>query len=222
MNARTILAGFIAASTMLFAACGSPPPAPDWQLDMQNALDAYERHRLAGRLELAERDFVRALDSVSATGRPELVARVRLVRCAVASAALDFAACPQPQDVATEGGAEEQAYAAYLAGTWEGLDAARLPAAHAAVVKARDDAGRLSALRAIEATTSRLVAAGALLRRSALPPAGLDLAVDAASTAGHRGALLPWLGVQEKMAIAAGDAPRAAVIRRRIEVATPP
>lgn len=217
MNVRAILA----AGTVLLAACGSSPPAPDWQLDMQGSLDAYERHRLAGRLELAEQDFARALDAVSSTGRPKLVARVRLVRCAVTAAALDFAACPRPQDLAMEGGAEEHAYAAYLAGSWEGLDAARLPAVHSAVVKARDDAGRLAAVRAIEATTSRLVAAAVLFRRSALPPSAIDLAVDAASTAGHRGALLPWLGVQEKAAIAAGDAERAAAVRRRIEVATP-
>lgn len=221
MRVRTSLVSCLAAGTMLLAACVSPPPVPDWQLDMQNEFDAYERHRLAGRLELAEQDFARALDAVSATGRPELVARVRLVRCAVTAAALDFAACPRPQALPEEGGAEERAYAAYLAGTWEGLDAARLPAVHAAVVKARDDAGRLAAIRSIEATTSRLVAAAVLFRRSALPPSGIDLAVDAASTAGHRAALLPWLGVQEEAALAAGDAARAAEIRRRIEVATP-
>jgi len=222
VRARTILVGCLAGGTMLLAACGSPPAAPDWQLDMQDSLDAYERHRLAGRLALADQDFARALDAVSATGRPELVARVRLVRCAVTAAALDFAACPRPGDLATDGGDDERAYAAYLAGTWEGLDTSRLPAAHAAVVRARDDAGRLAAVRAIDSTTSRLVAAGVLFRRSALPPEGIDLAVEAASTAGHRGALLPWLGVQEKAALTAGDAVRAAAIRRRIEVATPP
>lgn len=222
MSARAILAGCMVSGVLLLAACGASPPVPDWQLDMDGALGAYERHRLAGRLDLAERDFARALDAVSATGRPELVARVRLVRCAVASAALDFAACPHPRDVASEGGVEEQAYAAYLAGAWEGLDIARLPPGHAAVVKAGDDAARLGALRAIEATTSRLVAAAALFRRNALPPSGIDVAVDAASAAGHRGALLPWLGVQEQLAITAGDAARAAAIRRRIGIATPP
>lgn len=222
MRARTILSAWIVASTLLLAACGASPPVPDWQLDMETALDAYLRHRLSGRLELAERDFERAIDAVSATGRPDLVARVRLVRCAVASAALDYAECPEPRDVAREAGPEEQAYAAYLAGTWEGIDVARLPLVHATVVKARDDAGRLAALHAIDATTSRLVAAAALFRRSALPPSGIDIAVDAASEGGHRGALLPWLVVQEKAAMAAGQAVRAAAIRRRIEVATPP
>jgi hypothetical protein len=217
-----MLRGWVAAGSLLLAACGSPPPVPDWQLDMETALDAYLRHRLSGRLELAERDFERAIDAVSATGRPDLVARVRLVRCAVASAALDYAECPEPRDVAREAGPEEQAYAAYLAGAWEGIDVARLPVVHAAVVRARDDAGRLAALHAIDATTSRLVAAAALFRRSALPPPGIDIAVDAASEGGHRGALLPWLGVQEKAAMVAGDAERAAAIRRRIEVATPP
>jgi hypothetical protein len=222
MSARPILAGWASASAMLLAACSSPPPAPDWQLDMESALDAYARHRLAGRLDLADRDFARAVDAVSATGRPDLLARVRLVRCAVASAALDFAVCPEPREIAREAGPEEQAYAAYLAGAWDGIDAARLPLVHAAVVRAGDDAGRLAAVRAIDATTSRLVAAAALFRRGALPPSGIDVAVDAASGSGQRGALLPWLGVQEKAAVTAGDTARAAAIRRRIEVATPP
>jgi len=222
VKARTTLAGCVVACATVFAACGSPPPAPDWQLDMESALDAHERHRLAGRLTLAEQDFSRARDAVSATGRPEIAARVQLVRCAVASAALDFAACPEPRGIAREAGPEEQAYAAYLAGAWDGLDVARVPPVHGAIVEAGDAVGRLAALRAIEGTTSRLVAAAALFRRSALPPSGIDLAVDTASAAGHRGALLPWLGVQEKVAITAGDAARAASIRRRIELATPP
>lgn len=222
MRVRAILSGWAAVGTLLLTACSASPPVPDWQIDMEGALDAYLRHRLDGRLELAERDFERAVDAVSATGRPDLVARVRLVRCAVASATLDYAECPEPRDVAREAGPEERAYAAYLAGAWESIDVARLPLVHAAVVKARDDAGRLAALHAIDATTSRLVAAAALFRRSALPPPGIDIAVEAASEGGHRGALLPWLGVQEKAAVVVGDVDRAAAIRRRIEVATPP
>jgi len=209
-------------SALLLGACGSTPPAPDWQLDTRSALDAYERHRLSGQASMAGRVLARALAAVSATGRPDLVARVQLVRCALDVATLAFAACPDPRSLAEDGGPEERAYAVYLSGAWEGLDAARLPPVHAAVVLARDDAARLAALGAIETSASRLVAAGVLFRRVALPPAGIDGAVDTASEAGHRAALLAWLGVQEQTALAAGETARATLIRRRIEVAASP
>lgn len=206
-------------AVLLLSACGSAPPVPDWQQDARAAMEAFERDRLQGRDAAAERDFARALSAVSSTGRPDLVARARLARCAIDAAVLAFDACPDPRAVGREGGAEEMAYAAYLAGAWEGLDVARLPSMHAAIVTARDDAGRLAALRAIDASASRLVAAAVLFRKGLLPPSGLDIAVDTASEAGLRRALLAWLGLQERAALAAGDTVRATAIRRRIAVA---
>ena len=211
--------GIAGLAALLFAGCGSAPPVPDWQQDARSAMDAFEQDRMQGRDAIADRDFARALSAVSSTGRLDLVARVRLVRCAIDAAVLVLDTCPDPRAVGSEGGAEEIAYAAYLAGAWEGLDVTRLPSAHAAIVTAGDDAGRLGALRAIDGPASRLVASAVLLRKGLLPPAGLDMAVETASAAGHRRALLAWLGLQERAAVAAGDAVRATAIRRRIEVA---
>lgn len=92
----------------VLAACGSTPPPPDWEVDAHAALDAYARDALRGRTALADRDLGE-VDAVSSTGRPGLVARVQLTRCAIERAALAFDACPDPVATGRDGGAEERA-----------------------------------------------------------------------------------------------------------------
>ena len=69
---------------------------------------------------------------------------------------------------------------------------------------------------------SRLVATGVKLRQARVTPGEIAAAVDIASAQGWRRPLLAWLGVQAKLAEAAGDAGALRAIRRRIELSTTP
>jgi hypothetical protein len=64
------------------------------------------------------------------------------------------------------------------------------------------------------------VAAGVLLRTARIRPEDVGIAVETASAQGWRRPLLAWLGVQERRALAAGEAQAAAEIRRRMELVT--
>lgn len=215
MTRRAVLAVLL----LLLAACAARAPTPEWEADAADALDAFQRHWLRGETDAGMRDYLRAEAAVSATGRPDRLARVRLARCGVQAAALEFATCADPVGVAGPGGAEEAAYGRFLAGRWQAADAAALPEAYRTLVRGGSDDARLEALRGIANPVSRLVAAGVMFRAGTLPPAGLDIAVDTASDAGLRRALLAWLAVQERRALEGGDAARAAGIRARIGIA---
>ncbi|MBS0338539.1 MAG: hypothetical protein JSS40_17410 [Proteobacteria bacterium] len=195
---------------LLLAACAGGPAAPDWQVNSLASLKNFEAAYFAGNTRAADAEFARARADLASTGRAELVARAELVRCAAQVASLAFDDCPGFRALAADAGAAERAYAAYLAGAWQGLDAGALPVQHRAVVTGT---GELP-----PDPFARLVAAGALLRAGRIAPAGIAAAVDAASANGWRRPLLAWLGVQEKRAADAGDADSAARIRRRIEL----
>lgn len=212
---RTLFAAWWAA-TLLLAACASAPPAPDWQANAFAALKGYTAAYLSGNTRLAEVEFARARAEVARTGRPDLVARTELARCAVRVASLEFDHCAGYQPLAPDASASDRAYAAYLDGQWEGLDPALLPAQHRAVVQGG------ASLAAVEDPLARLVAAGALLHSGRLTPPDITVATDTASGQGWRRPLLAWLGVQLQRADAAGDREGAARIQRRLDVVLPP
>jgi hypothetical protein len=56
---------------------------------------------------------------LQSTGRADLVARAELIRCAARAASLEFDSCPEFEKLRTDAGAEEIAYAEYLAGRSE-------------------------------------------------------------------------------------------------------
>jgi hypothetical protein len=196
---------------LLLAGCAGSAPPPDWQANAHLALKNFEKQYLAGDTRGAEQEFARARAELSSTGRPELVARAELTRCAAQVASLAFDDCPGFARLAADAGVEEKAYAAYLAGRWDVLDATQLPPQHRPVVSA----GTLPT-----DPLSRLVAAGVLLRAGRITPAGIGSAIEAASAYGWRRPLLAWLGVDEKRAQAAGEGEAAARLRRRIETVT--
>jgi hypothetical protein len=68
---------------------------------------------------------------------------------------------------------------------------------------------------------ARLIAAGVLFQQGFLPPAGVTIAVQAASDQGWRRPLLAWLGVQLKLAQAGGDTAAQASIQRRVDLVGP-
>jgi hypothetical protein len=200
---------------LLLAACASKPAPPDWQVNAHAALQDFTEAYYAGNTRLANQEFARARADIAATGRPDLLARAELVRCAARVASLEFDDCPGFAPLAQDASNEERAYAAFLAGNWQGLDASLLPAQHRALLAGAADA---AALNGIEDPKSRLVAAGVLFRTSRMTPAGIDTATETASAYGWRRPLLAWLGVQARRADAAGDQSEAARIRRRIEI----
>ena len=185
--------GVICAAALLAACAGGTPP-PDWQLSARGALAQYQRYYLAGETQLADKEFVSAKSEIARTGRLDLLARAELLRCAVRIASLEFDDCAGFEALRGDAGAEETAYAEYLAGR-----AARSPT---------------------EEPLSRLVASGLRLRNGTATPQDIGAAIDVASSQGWRRPLLAWLAVQAKRAEASGDQAAVAQIRRRIEFIT--
>ncbi|TAK42032.1 MAG: hypothetical protein EPO27_17890 [Betaproteobacteria bacterium] len=190
MGVRSCLAAFV------LVGCAGAPPPPDWQLNAQSALAAFERHYLAGDTRLADLEFARAKSEIARTGRGDLLARAELVRCAARVASLEIDDCPGFERWRADAGPQELAYAEYLAGRHERA--------------------------AGEDPLARLVAAGVQFRSGQSTPAAIAAAVDIASAQGWRRPLLAWLGVQAKRAEAAGDADAARRVKRRIELLSGP
>jgi hypothetical protein len=203
-----IIVAVIAAAV---AACASKPQAPAWQGDAKSSLDGFTDDWLRGDSPAADAEFARARRASASTGRFDVVAQAELVRCGVKAAGLDFD-CPGFAAMANDATPAQRAYAAYLDGRWQGLDTNLLPEQHRAVVAGGSPAGVADPL-------ARLVAAGALLKAGRITPAGIETAVDTASSQGWRRPLLAWLGVQEQRARAAGDTAAVERIRRRIRLA---
>lgn len=177
---------------VLLAGCGGAAQAPDWQMNAAGALGAFQRLYLAGNTGAAEAEFRAARSELARTGRPDVVARAELVRCALRTASLEFDDCPGFEPLRDGADREEAAYADYLAGK--------------SMQKRGDE------------PLSRLVALAVQLRTGAITPAGIAAAVEISSAQGWRRPLLAWLGVQLKRAEDAGDSETAARLRRRIDL----
>jgi hypothetical protein len=175
---------------IFLSGCGGGAPAPAWQANAKYSLDSFQQAYLRGDTRVADVEFERAKAELASTGVPALVARAELVRCAARAASLEFDDCPGFEKLRADAGAEELAYAEYLAGRAER--------------SAGDDA------------FSKLVFSGIRLKGNKITPSEISAAVDIASAQGWRRPLLAWLGVQEKRAEAAGDREALERIRRRI------
>jgi hypothetical protein len=207
------------AAVAMLAACSSTPPPPDWQLSAKGSLDNAASAWFEGRDAVERAEFARARAAVARTGRPELVARAEAYRCALRVATLNVEPCNGFDAVSADALPEDAAYARYLANALQPGDAERLPPAHRLALGAADPAG---AVRAMEDPVTRLVAAGAALRRGQASPGVVQLAVDTASAQGWPRPLLVWLGVQQQAARAAGDAAAVQRLQRRIDTVAPP
>ena len=170
--------------------CTGGPTPPAWQASAKYSLDTYRQAYLRGETRVADLEFARARAELASTGNAALVARAELIRCAARTASLEFDDCPGFEKLRADAGAEETAYAEFLAGR-----AARATA---------DDG------------FSRLVTAGVDFKTGKASPQTIASAIDLSSAQGWRRPLLAWLGVEEKRAEAAGDAAALAAVRRRI------
>ncbi|EJE51026.1 hypothetical protein PMI14_04357 [Acidovorax sp. CF316] len=201
---------------MLLAGCASKPPEPEWEMNAQGAsqkaLDAY----LSGNARVEKLEWERARAEVARTGRPDLLARLELLRCAAQVASLVVEPCTAFEALRQDAAPPERAYADHLAGKpLAAPDVALLPPAQRAVATA--GAGG-AALAGIEDPLSRLVAAGVLLQSGRADPAAIATATDTASAQGWRRPLMAWLLLQVQRAEAAGDKDAADRLRRRVAV----
>ncbi|MEO6292815.1 MAG: hypothetical protein ABIO88_09390 [Burkholderiaceae bacterium] len=204
-------------SALWLSGCASGPAAPAWEANARSALDTTVQNYLTGNARAEEQDYARAYKELAATGRADLLARAELTRCAARVASLVFDDCPAFKPLAADAGAEQRAYADYLAGRWQGLNGALLPKHHAAV---QASPANPAVLLQIQDPLSRLVAAGAMLQQGALRPEALaEVAAIATATASEqawRRPLLAWLGLQAKQAETRGDTAQANSLNRRI------
>ncbi|HEY6354004.1 MAG TPA: hypothetical protein VIY30_05905, partial [Burkholderiaceae bacterium] len=90
---RQMLAVATCCAAVLLHACSNNPPVPDWKLNAQSALERATGAYLAGQTPIAEREFAIARAEIARTGRPDLLARAELMRCAAQTASLAFEPC---------------------------------------------------------------------------------------------------------------------------------
>ena len=213
--ARVMQAGalaFAVALALALAGCAGTP-TPDWQINAGSALQRMQQALLQGNDRVAANEYQRARAEVAGTGRPDLAARVELLRCASWTASLQF------EPLRVDAKAPELAYAAYLRGQMDAGQRSLLPPAQQPLAAApQDEAAQLAALQATADPLSRLLAAALWLQAGRAAPAVITLAVDTASAQGWRRPLLAWLGVQQQRARQAGDIAEAGRIGRRIEL----
>lgn len=212
------LAGLFVAAAL--GACGSRPAAPEWQMNAHGAMERFEQAWLSGSDRVANAEFARAQDALASTGRADLVARARLVRCALQVASLALApgaVCEGFEVLRADAGVPEKAYAAYLSGAvLPSAESAVLPPAHRGMATAA--AAGPADLARIEDPLSRLVAAGVLVRGGRGSPEVMRIAAETASQQGWRRPLLAWLGAQARLAEEAGQAQEAQRLRRRMDL----
>jgi hypothetical protein len=203
----------------VLVACTSAPPAPDWQINARQAIDAAVTAYLDGNTRTEAAETARARGEIGRTGRLDLLARAELMRCAARVASLVFEDCEGFEKLRADAAPAERAYADYLAGRLQPADRALLPEPQRRVAEAKTGAGTAdAALRSVEDPLSRLIAAGVVFQSSRASPETLQIAVDTASAQGWRRPLLAWLNVQLKRAEQAGDTTEAERLGRRIEV----
>lgn len=214
MTVQRSLYGALLVGTMLLAACSSKPPVPDWQMNAQGAshkaLEAY----LSGNARVEALEWDRARAEVARTGRPDLLARLELMRCAAQVASLVIGPCERFEPLRADAAPPELAYADYLAGRLQPAQVALLPEAQRKVAAS----GNVATLAGLEDPLSRLVAAGVLFQTGKVTPAVIAEAAEVASAQGWRRPLMAWLTLQVQRADAAGDAQAGASLRRRLAV----
>jgi len=207
-----------AAAVATLAACASGPPVPDWQANARAAMDQATAAYLSGDSAAEARAFERVREQISRTGRPELLARAELMRCAAHVASLVFGPCPGFERLRNDAAPAELAYAEHLAARpLSREDIERLPPAQQAVAAAVAG-GDMSAatVQGIDDPLSRLIAAAVLFQAGKASPATLALAADTASAQGWRRPLLAWLEVLALRAERSGAVDEAQRLRRQM------
>ena len=204
----------VLAAMALLTACSSQPPAPDWQMNAHAAAQKAAEAYLSGNTRVEQLEWDRARAEVARTGRPDLLARVELMRCAAQVASLVPGPCERFEPLRADATEADRAYADYLAGHAQPAQMALLPEAQRKVATSGDAV----ALAGIQDPLSRLVAAGVLLQTGRASSPVLAVATETASAQGWRRPLMAWLLLQLRRAEAADDADAVATLQRRIAI----
>jgi hypothetical protein len=209
-----------AAVAAMFTACASGPPPPDWQANAKSALDQATAAYLVGDSAGEARAFERAREQIARTGRPELMARAELMRCAVHVASLVFEPCAGFEPWRGDAALPERAYADHLAArALAREDIERLPPAQRAVASAlAGPAAATADVQSIDDPLARLIAVAVLFQAGKASPATITLAAETASAQGWRRPLLAWLEVLALRAEKSGAADEAQRLRRRMQL----
>jgi hypothetical protein len=206
------------ALALLLSACAGTPP-PDWQLNAKGALDQAVQAQLSGNQRVATVEFNRARGEIARTGRPDLLARAELLRCAAEVASLQFGPCAGFEALRADAAPAEVAYADHLLAPVDTARRALLPPAQQLLAAPPDgSAADLQRLQAVADPLSRLVGAALWLRDGRASPAVMALAADTASAQGWRRPLLAWLQAGRLQAEQAGQVDEAARLARRIQL----
>jgi hypothetical protein len=202
------------------AGCANADRAPpQWQVEAKAALDAGVEAWLAGHTRAANAEFARARTELTRTGRPDLLARAELLRCAAQVASLAFERCAGFEALRADAAPADRAYADYLAALLPIAEPGLLPPAQQPFASGTlQGEPATAALRAIDDPLSRLVAAAVLFEGGRADAQAVALAVDTASAQGWRRPLLAWLKVQLALAEKAGRTDEAQRIHRRIDL----
>jgi hypothetical protein len=205
------------AALLLLAACGGMPP-PDWKTDAADLIERYQKHALLGENTLAERYFRQAVAATGGAGRVSETAHLWLGHCATRRAMLIDDNCSEYAELAgLEPNPADQAYYRFLTLSWDGLDAAQLPAQHRDLVRAPADK-RPASLGTIKDPLARLLDASLLVMRREADATTLAMATETASAQGWRQPLLTYLKLQQQQALEQGHAESAARLGRRIQL----
>src|SRR6185436_45842 len=148
----------------LISACAGGPTPPDWQVNAKSALDAAVEAYLSGDSRAEAQEFERARSQIARTGRPDLVARAELMRCAAHVASLEFEPCEGFEHLRADAAAPERAYAEHLAARALARDdIERLPPGQRGVAAgvAGGDVS-LATVQAIDDPLSRVIAVAVL------------------------------------------------------------
>jgi hypothetical protein len=221
MTAAMTLKTFGVATAVFLTACASGSKPADWQLESKGAMDRAVAAYLEGNSRVEAAELSRARFEISSTGRVDLMARAELLSCASRVASLVFEACAGFEKLRQDAPPTERAYADYLVGKLPPQNINLLPkdqqiGAQAQVLRVQPS------IEKIADPLARLVAAGTAFQAGLASPALVQTAVEAASSQGWRRPLLAWLGVQLKLAEAAGNAAEAARVQRRIALTLNP
>lgn len=204
-----LVAPLAGAALLALAGCAAKPVPPDWQRSAHDAAERASRAYLKGDDRVAGQEWRNARAEVARTGSPALLARLELMRCADQVASLQGDGCPAFEALRADAEAPERAYADYLAGRLDVVNAALLPPLQRAALASP------AAIAAIEDPLSRLVAAGAALQAGRATPQTLVVATDTASAQGWSRPLLAWLAARSQRARALGDEALAQALERR-------
>jgi hypothetical protein len=216
-SALRITASVLVATGML--ACGSTPPPPDWAVAAEGAVRRATMADLSGVQRVATVEWAIAERETARTAEPARLARLALLRCAVAQASLAGWPCPAYHVLAADADPVDQAYARYLAGQAVAADVDMLPAWHRPVAMAltQPRSAATTVMPALpEDPLARLVAVSVLWQAGWPSPQLLSAAVDTAAKQGWRRPLLAWLELQARWADEQGDTALAGQTRRRL------